>query len=315
MMFFSRFQAATGGLLFLICGQAMSVTSHFQVTTVSMPAWNIITDTLIKMTPLVNGQRDDGVMSLVCDLARGDKTQQDIDEALLKKNVNLQALAKDNGTLGLLVNRDLTAQQTACSTYLISVLFTPVDNSAYMQNVPPAEKADTKNTDAAGKDDKKAKSAADTPGKSAVEKVFNQPRFEQDVRTHIAIAQATAQLYALMAGNLERMKGESWGTYQMRIEQMVREYSPNFLKTVKVFYQAESTRPIVTRSLTQYGYDISDSSYHQLIRDQHAFLFRSRSVDWLGNGVIMGKRYFVDLNILDTSAKKDTVVRGGKKGH
>lgn len=315
MMFFSRFQAAIGGLLFLTCSQAISATSNFPVTTVSMPAWNIITDTLIKMTPLVKGQRDDGVMSLVCDLARGDKTQQDIEEILLKKNINLQDLAKDTDTVRLLVNRDRVAQQTACSTYLISVLFTPVDNSAYMQEVQSAEKMGAKNTDTASKEDKKVKGSMDAGGKTAIEKVFNQPRFEQDVRTHIAIAQATAQLYALLAGNLEKMKGESWGAYQTHIEQMVREYAPNFLNTVKVFYQAESASPLITRSVTRHGYDIFDSNNHQLIRDKNAFLFRSRNVDWLGNGVIMGKQYYVDLRILDAPVKKEAIVRGNKKGH
>lgn len=313
MMFFSRFQAVTGGLLFLACSQAISATSNFPVTTVSMPAWNIITDTLIKMTPLVNGQRDDSVMALICDLARGDKTQQEIDEILLKKNINLQALAKDTGTLRLLINRDLVEQQTACSAYLISALFMPVDNLSYMQDKKPAEKGGAKNTDIAAKDGKKLKNSVDTGEKIAVEKVFNQARFDQDVRTQIAIAQATAQLYALMAGNLDKIKGESWRTYQSRIEQMVREYAPNYLNTVKIFYQAENANTIATQSVTRNGYSVTDGNNHQLIREQNVFMLRSRNVDWLGNGFIMGKQYYIELKILDNQVKKDSLLHKNKK--
>lgn len=315
MIFFSRFQAVIGGLLFLTCGQAVSATSNFPVTTVSIPAWNIITDTLIKMTPLVNGQRDDGVMALVCDLARGDKTQKDIEEILLKKNINLRALAKDTGAVRLLVNRDLVAQQTACTAYLIFALFTPVDNSSYMQEVQSTEKGTFKSIDTANKDDKSLKSSMNSTGKTPGQKVFIQARFDQDVRTHIAVAQATAQLYALLAGNIERIKGESWGVYQSHIEQMVREYAPNFLNTVKVFYQAENATPLITQSVTQHGYTVIDGNNHQLFRDQNSFFLRSRNVDWLGNGFIMGKQYYVELKILDAPVKKEAIFRGNKKGH
>ncbi|EML2063918.1 hypothetical protein RVW73_000342 [Enterobacter asburiae] len=313
MMFFSRFQAVIGGLLFLTCGQAVSATSTFPVTTVSMPAWNIITDTLIKMAPLVNRQQDDGVMALVCDLARGDKTQKDIEGILLKRNINLQALAKDTGAVRLLVNRDLVAQQTACTAYLIYVLFTPVDNSSYMQEVQSTEKRAIKSIDTANKDDKKFKSGVDSAGKTSGQKVFNQARFDQDVRTHIAVALATAQLYALLAGNLERIKGESWEVYQSHIQQMVREYAPNFLNTVKVFYQAENATPLFTQSVTQHGYTVIDGNNHQLFREQNSLLLRSHNVEWLGNGFIMGKQYFVELKILDAPVKKEAVLRVNKK--
>ncbi|MBV8042593.1 hypothetical protein [Pluralibacter sp.] len=313
MVFFSRFQAAVGGLLFLACSQAMSATSNFQVTTVSMPAWNIITDTLLKMTPLVNGQRDDGVMSLVCDLARGDKSQQDVNEILLKKNINPQTLARNDGTLSLLVNQDMPARQTACSVYLISTLFNNIDNTIYLQDAPATSKVEAKKTEVVNRGDKEGKSSSATPAKPQVEKVFNQLRFEQDVKTHIAIAQATAQLYAILAGNLERIKGESWTAYQARIKLMVAEYAPNFLSTVKVFYQMESANPITARSVTQFGYNVFDSSNHQFIREQYAFLFRSRNVDWLGNGMIMGKHYFVELKILETPMIKEPVLRNKGK--
>ncbi|EHM47605.1 hypothetical protein [Yokenella regensburgei] len=304
-----RIQAVLGGLLFISAGQAFSAAQNFPVKTVSMPAWNIITDTLMKMTPLIEGRRDDGVMSLVCDLARGNKSQRDIDDILQKKNIDMQALAKAPDAMRLLVNHDIAAQQTACSVYLMTSLFVPVDNSVYMQEDTSATKKEEAGKETVKTD--KAKAGANV--KSSVAKIFNQPRFEADVRAQIAIAQATAQLYAIVAGNLERSKGESWGFYQASTTQMISDYAPDFLKTVTAFYQNGAPGSLAIRQLTAKGYDVFDANNHQLQRDQNEFLFRSRNVDWLGNSSIMGKPYYVALKIINVEEKSKGSPQHSKK--
>lgn len=209
----------------------------------------------------------------------------------------------------LLVNHDIAAQQTACSVYLMTSLFVPVDNSVYMQEDTSATKKGEAGKETAKTD--KAKEGANV--KSSVAKVFNQPRFEADVRAQIAIAQATAQLYAIVAGNLERSKGESWGFYQASTTQMISDYAPDFLKTVTAFYQNGAPGSLAIRQLTAKGYDVFDANNHQLQRDQNEFLFRSRNVDWLGTSSIMGKPYYVALKIINVEEKSKGSPQHSKK--
>ncbi|WP_336220483.1 hypothetical protein [Citrobacter amalonaticus] len=305
MLFLNYTKAATGGLALLVATSALATPEDIAVKTVSVPAWNIITDTLVNMTPLVNGQRNDFVMAQICGLARGDKSQQEVNALLLKNNVDPAKLPKQGNTLSLLVNGDRGQQQTACVAYLASSLFMPVNNAVYLQDAKAPADESTK-----GKDKEKPSAASDkkvdadtknaTAKAAAPAKIFNQAQFAQDARVRIAMSQATAQLYAVLASNLSAEKGKSWGEYQVQAQQIIANYAPEYLRTVTIFSNATANQPIVIRSVTGNTFSVADAHNHELVQDSSNVLFRSRGVNWLGNGQIFGKEYFVDVKIIDS---------------
>jgi hypothetical protein len=283
---------STALLIFLGSYSPFSPAQDISVKTVTLPAWNIITSTLLKMTPLVNGKRDNTVMAQICGLARGQKSQQEVNDFLVSNKIKVASLSTEGGTLSLLVNGNKVQQQSACTAYLASSLFTPVDTTVYMR--------DEVKTEDKSKASKKDSTATKSEGSH---KVFDQAQFVQDMRVQIALAQATAQMYAVIASNLAEDKGLSWGEYQSKIQQLVSDYAAIYLQSEVSFYTNLAQQPITIQALNTGGYRVADNVGHELIRNGSSLLFRSLDVDWLGAGKIFGQNSVVRVTIIDSVVK------------
>ncbi len=277
--------AVLGGLIGLMSCQAISAPADLNVKSISVPAYSLITDALIAATPTVKGQRNDAVMQLVCDLARGTKSQQQVNDVLKQNNVDVENIPATGNALSLLVNKNAAMQSTACTAFIATSLFTPVNNSALFDTVKE------------GKDQDHDKSKA----KDQVKVTLNPEKFAQEMRLRLAISQATAQMYAVIASNLSKDGNLSWADQQNDVVRIVARYAPQYLQSVKNIYLADQATytPV---SITGNSYDVIDSNGHQLMQNAQGPVLLYRGVEWLGNGKILGKEYFVDVRVIDSGS-------------
>ncbi|TNV20476.1 hypothetical protein FH968_10765 [Buttiauxella sp. B2] len=287
-------KTAIGGLILQASALAMSAPQDLTVKSISVPSWNIITDTLISATPKLDGKRNEFLMQQVCDLARGDKTQQEVNTMLQKNNIDATKIPQQGAVFSMLVNGNLAQQQMACVSYLSSSLFYTTDSSAYFK------------TKVASTDKNTVKEKKNTTGdtKTLEEKSFDQVGFMEDARVKMAIAQSTGQLYAVIAKNMGADKNISVSELQKRIMSAVMNYAPEYFRTLKKFYGNNASH-LQINALTQDGFAVADDNGNELIQTKNSVRLRARGVDWFGNGRILGKEYFSDVAIIASQPQEN----------
>ncbi|HGM5493351.1 TPA: hypothetical protein ACKP1B_005071 [Serratia fonticola] len=265
-------KTAVGGLLCLVTFQAFPAPADLSVKSISVPAYNLISDTLIAMTPQVKGKRNDFMMQLVCDLARGSRTQQEVAQVLTQNNIDAKTIPTQGHALSLLMNNDREQQQTACASFIATSLFYPTENSDFFVNRKE--------------------------GGSSEPATFDHDVFAREMKVRMSIAQATAQFYAVIANNLKKDKNMSWSDYQQDVASITEIYAPEYLKSIKTIFNATEAT-YTPLNITLNSLNVMDSRGLELVQATNFMLFKSRGVDWLGNGKILGKEYFVEIRVID----------------
>ncbi|HBE9079628.1 hypothetical protein [Serratia fonticola] len=274
-MYHKLLKTAVGGLIGLASCQVLSAPADLSVKSISVPAYNLISDTLIEITPQVKGKRNEFMMQLVCDLARGGRNQQEVNQILKQNNIDAKAIPLQGNALSLLVNNDKEQQQTACASFVATSIFFPANNSVFFD-----KKNDEKNSEPAR---------------------LNQEAFAREMKVRMSIAQATAQFYAVIANNLKKDKNMSWADYQQDVASITESYAAEYLNSIKKIYNANQATytPV---AITIDGLDVIDSRGLELVQTPNISVLKSRGVDWLGNGKILGKEYFVEIRVIDSKS-------------
>lgn len=311
-------KTAISGLSLLASASGFAASENLPVNYVSIPAYNLITDTLFNLSPMEAGKRNPFLMSLVCDLARGDISQQDVAQRLSHEKIDPQKLMQ-TGTIGVLILMgEPSDRQLACAAYLATSLFLPTNTAAYFRKVEqivpvegqPKEKQE-KSSWLPWKSSKEQ-----TPAPQEVKKeqtVFNQSRFIQDKKNQLAVARATAQLYGVIAQNIPNKVAVDWATRQQQITEIARLYAGDYLKSVTSFYNADVKNPLTLEQITRSGYSVRNSTGHRIVKTGDEIQLFYQGVVWLGNGMILGKDYFVDITLFPATTKRVAapVVRTG----
>ncbi|MCD1125894.1 hypothetical protein LPW36_07730 [Jinshanibacter sp. LJY008] len=284
---FNLQKAAVGGLLLLISQQAFCSVADLRVKYIDVPAYNLISDTLVGMSTPGSGKRNDFVLQLICDLARGDKNQQEVNAVLQQNHIEVQSIPAKGSMSSLLINGDIADQASTCAAYVATSLFSTSDNSALFDKVKTES------------------------GK--VELTLNPQRFAKEMKVRMSLAQATANLYAVIAANLPNNNELSFSDYQQSVASTVYNYAPEYLKLVQKLYandKATYTPVTITSSATS----IFDSESRELEITAQSIKFKSKGVVWLGEGKIFGKEYFIPVKVIDSPAinKPKTPKRTGR---
>ncbi|WP_312816824.1 hypothetical protein [Atlantibacter subterraneus] len=291
-------KTAVGGLLLLVVDQAVAAPQDLPVKTISVPAYNMITDTLQAIAPTINGQRNDFAMQQICALARGDKTQQEVNTLLKQQGVDTTKLPKSGSVASLLINGDKEQQQMTCAVYLATSVFEPVNNGIYFSKQQSNAKADTEKK-ASGwsfwKSDKKEETKPQTE-----QVVFNQPQFLNDAQVKMAVVQATAQMYAVIAENIQGEKNKYWADYQQRIASVVYNYAPEYLRKITVFYKSGVAKPLMPVNVSLNSFTVANEAGDVLTQQAGNVMFTAKGVPWFGNGKILGKDYFSDVTVINS---------------
>ncbi|MCK7230003.1 hypothetical protein L8P27_19555 [Enterobacter asburiae] len=291
-------KTAAGGLLLLAAEQTLAAPQDLPVKTISVPAYNMITDTLQAIDPTVGGKLTDFSMQQICALARGEKTQKDVNAALKEKGVDAQQLPKTGEPVSLLVNGDKEQQQMACAVYLANSVFKPVDNTAYFfkKSMTNTEKEKTDSGWSFWKSDKKKEAKP-----QAEQVMFDQSRFLKDAQVRMAVVQATAQMYAVIAENIQGEKNKYWTDYQQRIAAVIYNYAPEYLRKITVFYKNGMAKPLTPVNVSLNSFTVASESGDVLTQQAGSVMFTSKGVPWFGNGKILGKDYFSDVMVINAA--------------
>ena len=292
-------KTAAGGLLLLAAQQTLAAPQDLPVKTISVPAYNMITDTLHAIAPTIEGKRNEFAMQQICALARGDKTQQDVNDLLKQQGVDIAKLPKSGSVASLLINGDKEQQQMSCAVYLATSVFEPVNNGAYFLKQQAKEKTDQKKKSSGWsfwKSDKKEEAQPQTE-----KVVFNQPQFLADAQIKMAIVQATAQMYAVIAENIQGQKTKYWADYEQRIASIVYNYAPEYLRKINVFYKNGVSKSLMPVNVSLNSFTVANNSGDVLTQQAGNVMFTSKGVPWFGNGKILGKDYFSDVTVINSA--------------
>lgn len=292
-------KTAAGGLLLLVAEQSLAAPQDLPVKTISVPAYNMITDTLQAIAPTIDGKRNDFAMQQICALARGDKTQQEVNAVLKENGVDTAKLPKTGSVASLLINGDKEQQQMSCAIYLANSVFAPVNNTVYFSKKQLSDKADKEKKSSGWsfwESDKKEETKPQTE-----QVVFNQPQFLNDAQVKMAVVQATAQMYAVIAENIQGEKNKYWADYQQRIASIVYNYAPEYLRKITIFYKSGVAKPLMPVNVSLKSFTVANEAGDVLTQQAGNVMFSSKGVPWFGNGKILGKEYFSDVTVINSA--------------
>ncbi len=297
-------KTAFGGLLLLTMQQVIAAPQDLPVKSISVPAYNMITDTLQSIMPTIEGKRNDFAMQQICALARGEKTQEGINATLKEKGIDVAKIPRNGSVASLLINGDREQQQMTCAVYLANSVFAPVNNASYFSRQPAKEKADKEPKSTGWSFWQSDKKEVQTPKTEQV--IFNQAQFVHDAQVKMAIVQATAQMYAVIAENIQDNKNQYWADYQQKIASIVYNYAPEYLRKISLFYKSAAAQSLVPINVSLNSFTVANSSGDMLTQQAGNVMFTSKGVTWFGSGKILGKEYFSDvmvINAVQTQAK------------
>jgi hypothetical protein len=246
---------------------------------VSYPTSSLISETLLEMTPSVNNERNDLMMKLVCDLARNEKSQAEVDTYLQRNGVDVSQIPASGNALSLLVNGETQKQKAACASYIATSVILPGDNKDLFKEVNVTNKEK----------------------KISVKQEVDQDKLNQIMRTRMSIAEANAEFYSLMANALADKGKVSYATYKNQIFDMFTELAPFYLERVKQLYAGKKAN-ITVLSLSNSDYRVMDDKGYAMSFSQGAFELDVKGVTWFGNSKLLGKEYYLDVPYFSQSA-------------
>ena len=271
--------------LILLAFSAAASGEGLVTNVIGYPLVTLINDTLTQMVPVVKGQRNSFMMQRVCDLARGDRTQQEVNALLEQNGIRIADIPQQDHPLSLLVNGDRPRQQEACLAFIATSLLYPPDNTFLLQQ---------------------------QAGSSAP--AINNGQASREFEVRMAIAEATAQLYAVIANNISAEKGQSFTRYRQQIEIVARQYAPVYFQSIKIQFSKHAGSQVQIARLSQFNYAASDASGREIAWSNGVFSFRKQGVDWLSNGYILGRLYFIDVAAFAlTPARAAEVPKKGRR--
>jgi hypothetical protein len=305
------FRTAFGGLLLLASAQTLADAQQLPVKSISFPTWNLISQTLNDMTPLLDGRRNDFLLGQVCGLARGELNSESVKNRLLAHHLDPDVLAAGDSPWALLLNNNLQAQRVVCAASLATSLFQPVQIESYLENIAAMEQPPKAENPSGWAFWRKSESSVSAPKKATLQ--LDRARFIQDLQSREALAKATAQLYALVSANLPTGEPLSWSDYQQRVVVTMVNYAPDYLRSIGQFYQQDRERPLRLQRLSGNDFEVSGPTGDVIVQQAGVTTFYSQGVTWFGDGKVLGKTDYVLLTLIASSPEAVSPEAVGKK--
>jgi hypothetical protein len=258
-------------------GASHDTVSKTVVTGVALPALPIIQNAVMALVPIVDGQRNDWMMRQVCALARGESSQEQVNQALRQRGIELNNIPKQGHPLSLLVDPDMSQRATACAAYIATSVMSLPKTSEFMVEAK-TEAHETEKAQKLSIDPQKLKHFLDI---------------------QIAVVKADADLFALIATELEKNPGLTLDQYNSRAKSLFATIAPAYLQQVKDFYGSDQNTEY---TLLEY----SDSDFK--FRSNSGLLFEYgydglnlsvNRIPWYGEGKLLGKTYLLDVAYFD----------------
>jgi len=271
-----------------------AVSSAGEGVRLNLPALPIIRNAVFSLVPAFDGARDPQAMAQICGLARGELTQGQVNTFIAQRGLDPAKLPRTGNPISLLVNGDKADQATACAAYLATSVLVAPDSSEYMKSVTvPAKPAEN------GKNNAKA------PAKTEPQTVrqLDTAALAKVLPVKLAVARANADLFALIASELQRHPGLSLGEYRSQAMQLFTRLAPVYLERIKAQMPNQNVRfDVVRLDAGTMVFNGSDGSRFEF--DGHNLRLVQNDVLWFGEGKLLGQDYVLPVAYFDPAVAK-----------
>lgn len=239
---------------------------------VSVPALPIIEDAVMSLAPTFQGKRTEQFMPQICGMARGQLSQEQVNTQLTQMGIDVSRIPRQSqDATALLVNRDRAAQATACAAYQATSVLMAVDARAFLKPAPAT-------------------------GEKAAEKTPAQPQLDERALASVlpikvAQARANADIFALIAENLQRTPGQSLAEYRERARDLFSRLAPTYLARVPAkLPPADASYQMVGLQNGRLDFTSNAGIHFDYAVDQGLVLTQN-GVLWYGKGQLLGRDY------------------------
>jgi hypothetical protein len=240
----------------------------------SISALPIIQDAVFELTPLFDGQRNLQAMGQLCALARREAKQGQVDAFLKQQGVNSAQIPKEGHPLSLLVNDDHSGQITACAAYLSTSVLSPVDLTELSRPAPDATRT--------------AK-----PGGAPLQ--LDTALVNESLPVKLAEAHANADIFALIAVQLQRRPGLTIAEYRTLSRQLFSALAPTYLERVKEHFPSDGTQYKLVRVDDEVFSFISSAGDLFEFNAYDGLTLRTKGIVEYGGGKLLGQEYPVQV--------------------
>lgn len=260
----------------------------------NLPALPIIRNAVFSLVPAFDGKRDPQIMAQICGLARGELTQGQVNAFLGQRSIDPAKLPSTGHPLSLLVNGDKAAQTSACAAYLATSVMLAPDASEYMKSVTVTDKAPADNA--------KAKVKPATKPESRTVQQLDTAALSQVLPVKLAVARANADIFALIASQLQSRPGLTLGEYRKQAMQLFARLAPVYLERVKAQVPKGVRFDMVRLDGGAMVFRGSDGSFFEF--DGNNLRLTQSDVMWFGEGKLMGQDYVLNVAYFDPEVGK-----------
>ncbi|MNZ44407.1 hypothetical protein D3C78_620380 [compost metagenome] len=249
----------------------------------STPALPIIQDAVSSLSPTFNGQRNPLLMEQVCGLASGELKQEQVNAFLSQRNIDVTKVPKQGDALSLLVNGDKASQATACAAHLATTVLTTVDAGEFLQSVvPPSAPASGANNGQSNN------TSASKPAEPVLQ--IDNARLGQLLPIKLAEARVNAEVFALIAAELQRRPGLTVPEYHKQTVELFARLAPVYLERIKAQLPPAGTNyALVQLDGQRFAFSSSTGSLFEYTSE--GLVLRQNGITWYGQGKLMGQEY------------------------
>ncbi|MNZ95467.1 hypothetical protein D3C78_1146150 [compost metagenome] len=248
---------------------------------------------MFSLAPSFNGQRNPQIMEQVCGLATGEFRQEQVNAFLEKQHVDAARIPREGSSLSLLVNGDKASQTTACAAHLATTVLSPVDAGEIMTLVypTPAPEKDKALAEAeSGKAPKKVEQETSVSQPAAPVLKLDNARLTQALPMKMAEARANADVFALIAAELQRHPGRTVPEYRQQVRELFVRLAPVYLERIKLqLPPANVTYKVTQIDAERFAFNSSTGASYEYSGD--GMTLRQNGVIWYGQGKLLGQEY------------------------
>ncbi|WP_236200967.1 hypothetical protein [Pseudomonas pseudonitroreducens] len=231
-----------------------------------MPALPLLQEAVLSMAPKLEDGLTAELMNQICGLARGDLSQDSVTRFVTGKGIDAGVLLHQSGPLALLVNGDKPGQAAACAAHLVSGAFSTEDLEATMALLP--EQFDGRDIAQGQGVDKESLSIL--------------------LPVRLAVARANADVFALIAAELQRRRGLNPMQIREQSQQLFSRLAPTYLARIKAQFPAPGTTfRVLHLRKGQLDFVSSDGASFTLHGAQ--INLQQNGSMWYGDGKLLGE--------------------------
>ncbi|MCY1264835.1 hypothetical protein D9M70_131960 [compost metagenome] len=262
---------------------------------IGVPALPVIQDAVLSLSPTFAGKRNVAVMGQLCALARGETDQARVNEFLRGQGIDAAKVPLQGDPLSLLVNGDRSGQTTACAAYLATSVLTEVDAGEFMRSVQVPLQEEAKPVQPAPRTTKKDGKPKEQPALAAQPKTRTVLQVDDALLAEVlpiklAEARADADVFALIAAELQRRPGLSVPEYRDEARQLFSRLAPVYLERIKTSLPpANTTYKLVRLDTDAFVFTNSRGSRFEYTSD--GLRLWQNGILWYGEGQLLGQEY------------------------